>query len=62
MLGYIVIAGAILLASAEDVTVMLNKGKLKGERMDYDFGQYYYAFKGIPYAKPPVKELRFMVS
>merc|ERR1712013_445008 len=60
MLGYIVIAGTILLASAEDVTVMLNKGKLKGERMDYDFGQYYYAFKGIPYAKPPVKELRFM--
>merc|ERR1712013_729745 len=53
MLGYIVIAGTILLASAEDVTVMLNKGKLKGERMDYDFGQYYYAFKGIPYAKPP---------
>merc|ERR1711935_392970 len=44
---------------AEDVTVMLSKGKLKGERMDYDFGQYYYAFKGIPYAKPPVKELRF---
>jgi len=60
MLGLIVIAGAIVLASAEDVTVMLNKGKLKGERMDYDFGQYYYAFKGIPYAKPPVKELRFM--
>merc|ERR1712013_107607 len=59
MLGYIVIAGTILLASAEDVTVMLNKGKLKGERMDYDFGQYYYAFKGIPYARPPVKELRF---
>ena len=22
-------------------------------------GQYYYAFKGVPYAKPPVKDLRF---
>merc|ERR1711936_1189057 len=60
MLGLIVIAGAIVLASAEDVTVMLNKGKIQGERVDYEFGQYYYAFKGIPYAKPPVKELRFM--
>ena len=27
--------------------------------MDYEFGQFYYAFKGIPYAKPPVKTLRF---
>merc|ERR1712130_838729 len=46
-------------AVAEDVTVNLAKGKIMGERLDYDFGQYYYAFKGIPYAKPPVKELRF---
>merc|ERR1711936_327180 len=57
---------AIFLASVatvtlgEDVTVNLSKGKLRGARLDYDFGQYYYAFKGIPYAKPPVKELRFM--
>merc|ERR1711972_1150747 len=43
----------------EDVTVNLSKGKLRGARLDYDFGQYYYAFKGIPYARPPVKELRF---
>merc|ERR1712123_532801 len=59
MSGFIVIAGCLATVMAEDVTVMLSKGKLKGERMDYDFGQYYYAFKGIPYAKPPVKELRF---
>ena len=54
-----------LLVSAvqgEDVTVNLSKGKLRGARLDYDFGQYYYAFKGIPYARPPVKELRFKVS
>ena len=54
-----------LLVSAvqgEDVTVSLSKGKLRGARLDYDFGQYYYAFKGIPYARPPVKELRFKVS
>ena len=54
-----------LLVSAvqgEDVTVNLSKGKLRGARLDYDFGQYYYAFKGIPYARPPVKELRFKVA
>ena len=45
----------------EDIMVNLSKGKLRGARLDYDFGQYYYAFKGIPYARPPVKELRFKV-
>ena len=58
---------AIFLASVattlgEDITVNLSKGKLRGARLDYDFGQYYYAFKGIPYARPPVKELRFKVT
>ena len=46
---------------AEDVMVNIKQGKLKGERVDHDMGQYYYAFKGIPYAKAPVKELRFQV-
>ena len=43
------------------MTVSLEKGKIKGSRLDYDFGQYYYAFKGVPYARPPVNELRFKV-
>ena len=50
------------LAAAEDITVKLSKGKLKGARLDYDHGQFYYAFKGVPYAKAPVKELRFKVG
>jgi len=47
------------LTQAEEVTVTLDKGKLSGQRLDHDFGQFYYAFRGIPYAKPPVRELRF---
>jgi len=47
------------LAAAEDVIVSTTKGKIQGERVDYEMGQYYYAFKGVPYAKPPVKDLRF---
>ena len=61
MLRTTLLASLLVGITAEDVTITLNKGKLKGERMDYDFGQYYYAFKGVPYAKPPVKELRFQV-
>merc|ERR1719266_2411842 len=53
------LATAASLARAEDVTVATTKGRLRGERVDADMGQYYYAFKGVPYAKPPVKELRF---
>lgn len=56
------LASAVLacgLVAAEDVIVSTTKGKIQGERVDYDFGQYYYAFKGVPYAKPPVKDLRF---
>jgi hypothetical protein len=49
------------LASCEDVKVKSAKGTIKGTRVDHDFGQYYYSFRGIRYAKPPTEELRFMV-
>ena len=62
MLLLATILASVATTLAEDITVTLNKGKLRGARLDYDFGQYYYAFKGIPYARPPVKELRFKVK
>ena len=55
------ILSLVSFALTEDVTVTIAKGKLKGDRVDADMGRYYYAFKGIPYAKPPVKDLRFKV-
>jgi len=48
------------LGSCEDVKVKSPKGVIKGTRVDHDFGQYYYAFRGIRYAKAPTDELRFM--
>ena len=57
----ILITALVSLTTAEDVTVSVVSGELRGERVDYDHGQYYYAFKGVPYAKPPVKDLRFQV-
>merc|ERR1712227_483968 len=47
------------MGAAEDITVTTTKGRLRGERVDADMGQYYYAFKGVPYAKSPTKDLRF---
>lgn len=42
--------------------VQVEEGKLRGKiSVDYKGGQF-YSFQGIPYAKPPVGDLRFKVS
>ena len=56
-----VIAWAAL-AMAEEMTVKVEKGNVKGVRIDHDFGQYYYSFRGIRYAQAPTGKLRFKVS
>ena len=52
---------AISATIAEEITVKTNKGAVKGVRIDHDFGQYYYSFRGIRYAQAPVGKLRFKV-
>lgn len=42
--------------------IQLEQGKLKGKIKVASNNIHYYAFKGIPYAKPPIGELRFAVS
>lgn len=60
IMGYLLPFSCLFTISmAEEVTVTLEKGKISGERLDHDFGQFYYAFRGIPYAKPPTGQLRF---
>lgn len=51
---------AIMKSSRVDVHV--RQGKLRGIVEKNVYGGYYTAFRGIPYARPPVGKLRFRVS
>lgn len=45
-----------------EVLVNVHQGSLKGKiGIDYA-GRTFYSFQGIPYAKPPLGELRFKVK
>ena len=46
----------------DTVTVSLSQGQLRGKVATTFQGLDYYSFQGIPYAKPPVGELRFKVG
>lgn len=45
----------------EEVIVSVVQGKLKGKISTDYAGNKFYSFQGIPYAKPPVGNLRFKV-
>jgi carboxylesterase type B len=59
--GLAVLLTSIVAALADD-TIVLKQGSLKGHRLTTRKGREILAFQGIPYAKPPVGELRFKVS
>ena len=44
------------------VILETNQGILKGETLSSRDGRPYYAFYSIPYAEPPVGDLRFQVN
>ncbi|CAB3252265.1 unnamed protein product [Arctia plantaginis] len=41
------------------VQIQVTEGILQGEEVQNDYGGSFYSFKGIPYAQPPVGDLRF---
>lgn len=47
---------------ADDLTVQVKNGQVKGRIQTMLDGSTYYAWQGIPYAAPPVGNLRFQVK
>jgi acetylcholinesterase len=52
---------ATVVATLADDIVVLKHGRIKGHHLKSRKGREIFAFQGIPYAKPPVGELRFQV-
>ena len=50
------------MATTTDILVTIPQGTLKGKEEKSPHGDVYYSFQGIPFAKPPVGDLRFKVS
>lgn len=48
--------------ASERPTVTSQKGQIVGLEEKSFSGRNYFAFKRIPYAEPPLKELRFKVT
>lgn len=46
----------------DDAIVTVTQGRVAGTIMKSRDGKSFYAFRGIPYARPPVGDLRFKVS
>lgn len=45
----------------EPLIITIKQGKLRGSKYKSRNGTEYRSFLGIPYAKPPIGELRFQV-
>lgn len=50
------------MAQTEGVIASIPQGTLRGKKEISLYNDIYYSFQGIPYAKPPVGELRFKVN
>ena len=64
-LAYIILLLNILnvcFCQTETVTTRIPQGELRGSVKSTVNGLKYYSFQGIPFAKPPVGDLRFKVS
>ena len=53
---------AVLHQSSSDVKLSTGQGQILGKVLESREGRKYFAFYDVPYAKPPVGELRFKVG
>lgn len=50
------------MAKLKDPIALVAEGKLLGTVKVNDINEEFYSFLGVPYAKPPLNNLRFKVS
>ena len=52
----------LVFSNAEDLIVSLSDGQINGTYMNSWLNNQFLAFRRIPYAEPPIEDLRFQVS
>jgi len=51
----------VLNSVSSELEVKITDGILRGQVFQSRGGRAYYAYTSVPYAKPPIEELRFKV-
>ena len=49
----------LFLKGIQNAIIKINDGQIEGSEMNSRLGKTFHAFRGIPFAKPPICELRF---
>ncbi|KAH1026524.1 hypothetical protein HUJ05_000184 [Dendroctonus ponderosae] len=60
-LSLLLLCSVFYSAIADDLTVQVKNGQIKGRVQTMLDGSTYYAWQGIPYGAPPVGNLRFQI-
>lgn len=62
LLYVVLVVCAVSVGVGEGVEVVLQQGTLRGKKEVLEDGRHYYTFLSIPYAQPPLGDLKFKVS
>lgn len=56
-----VLVSATILISDNSPVISTNLGDIRGSVLNSRLGREFFAFRGVPYAEPPIDDLRFKV-
>lgn len=60
---WLALINSVVNGDADVVEIDIESGRIRGKRSLTLYNEKpYYSFRGIPYAQPPIKDLRFKVS
>lgn len=58
----VLVVCAVSVGVCEGVEVVLQQGILRGNKEVLEDGRHYYTFLSVPYAQPPLGDLKFKVG